>query len=232
MKCEDGSVAPVPADEHLVSMHQAILILGPTASGKTPLGDELQRTGWQGRRCVHIDFGTEMRRILELDPPPPGFAPAELKTISTVLTEGRLLTDREFPLVEKIFALVAEEVSLAPDDLVIMNGVPRHAGQVRDIVALVEVVGVVVLEAEPAVIEERIRRDTGGDRAGRIDDLPEQVRARLARYEQWTRPLIEHYRRTGIPVTQVQVGIGTTASLAAASLTSDLTALSGPTDSH
>ncbi|MDW7761659.1 MAG: hypothetical protein SCM96_13625 [Acidobacteriota bacterium] len=41
----------------------AVLILGPTGSGKTPLGRELETRGHAGRRCRHFDFGAEMRAL-------------------------------------------------------------------------------------------------------------------------------------------------------------------------
>ncbi|MCX7427258.1 MAG: hypothetical protein NTW96_16720 [Planctomycetia bacterium] len=45
--------------------NDAMLLLGPTGSGKTPLGDLLERRGLGGRRCVHFDFGAHLRRIVK-----------------------------------------------------------------------------------------------------------------------------------------------------------------------
>ena len=42
----------------------ALLLIGPTGSGKTPLGDLLDREGLWHRRCCHFDFGERMRRIV------------------------------------------------------------------------------------------------------------------------------------------------------------------------
>ncbi len=45
---------------------KAILLLGPTGSGKTPLGQALEKKGLAGRRCVHFDFGANLREIAGL----------------------------------------------------------------------------------------------------------------------------------------------------------------------
>jgi len=41
----------------------AILLVGPTGAGKTPLGEWLQLHGLWGRRCHHFDFGTNLREV-------------------------------------------------------------------------------------------------------------------------------------------------------------------------
>jgi len=38
---------------------RAILLIGPTGSGKTPLGDWLQAYGFCGHRCHRFDFGAK-----------------------------------------------------------------------------------------------------------------------------------------------------------------------------
>jgi adenylate kinase family enzyme len=43
--------------------HNAVLIVGPTGSGKTPLGEFLQQTGLWEKRCFHFDFGKALRGI-------------------------------------------------------------------------------------------------------------------------------------------------------------------------
>ena len=45
--------------------HDAILLLGPTGSGKTPLGAALEEHGVCGRQCLHFDFGENLRACAE-----------------------------------------------------------------------------------------------------------------------------------------------------------------------
>ncbi|MGB2821725.1 MAG: hypothetical protein WBF17_12140, partial [Phycisphaerae bacterium] len=69
---------------------RAILLIGPTGSGKTPLGELLERRGLWARRCRHFDFGRRMRRIAAADPPPEWLDPAEVEVLRAVLATGAL----------------------------------------------------------------------------------------------------------------------------------------------
>ncbi len=42
----------------------AILLLGPTGTGKTPLGNVLAVRGWRGLPCLHFDFGANLRELV------------------------------------------------------------------------------------------------------------------------------------------------------------------------
>jgi hypothetical protein len=42
----------------------ALLLLGPTGAGKTPLGDWLEAHGLWGRPCHHFDFGANLRAVV------------------------------------------------------------------------------------------------------------------------------------------------------------------------
>ena len=177
---------------------EALLIVGPTGVGKTPLGDLLEAEGLDGRTCVHFDFGACLRAAASGD-----------AGIASVLREGRLLTDAEWPIAERIFArFVARRVDAARP-LVVLNGLPRHLGQARDVARLVDVRTVVWLRASLEVVERRIRADAGGDRPGREDDAPEEVRIRYARFETETLPLVDNYRGAGARVVPLAVGPGT-----------------------
>ena len=57
------------------------LLVGPTGLGKTPPGDELERRGFLGRRCVHLDFGANLRRIAAAPEPEAGFTALELQSV-------------------------------------------------------------------------------------------------------------------------------------------------------
>jgi len=48
---------------------EAVLLVGPTAAGKTPLGDALQAGGLWGRACRHFDSGRGDRAERDDDDP-------------------------------------------------------------------------------------------------------------------------------------------------------------------
>jgi len=77
--------------------------------------------------------------------------------------------------------------------------------------ALVEVRMVVHLRCTPKVVRERIRLDTGGDRAERADDSLDRIAAKLRIFEERTLPLIEHYTKSGATIVEVEVAAQTTA---------------------
>jgi len=57
-------------------VYQGLVLLGPTGSGKTPLGCLMGQQGLWSRWCVHFDFGAQLRRIAvdfptEAGPPQP-----------------------------------------------------------------------------------------------------------------------------------------------------------------
>jgi len=188
---------------------KALLILGPTGSGKTPLGGHLEKAGFCGRRCVHFDFGANLREAARLQPGAGDLDECDLAVIRASLRDGTLLEDEHFPIALKILRRFAARRRIARDDLVVLNGLPRHAGQAAGLAALVAVEMVVVLEADARVIAERIRRDAGGDRAGRPDDSEEEVRRKLEIFRTRTWPLVDIYRNAGVPVVRVPVAVAT-----------------------
>ena len=184
-----------------VLKEKAILLVGPTGIGKTPLGDLMEKKGLRGCRCFHFDFGANLRVLaavllgthtlgtctsgthtlgthpfpekkndvspITVSPILDFFSPQERAVILDSLAGGALLENENFPIAEKILNRFVAEKGVGLDDLLIMNGLPRHAGQARDLERSVEVRAVVCLAGTAAVIKERIRLDAGGDRAGR-----------------------------------------------------------------
>ena len=192
----------------------AILLLGPTGSGKTPLGEELERRGLGGRACLHFDFGANLRRLAAGSDQSGLLKAADLARIRASLATGALFEDRDMPMIVGIFHSFIEARQLRPGTLLVLNGLPRHVGQARGLAGTVSVVRIVLLEAEAPVILERIRIDPGGDRSGRADDSLETVGKRLADYGERTRPLLDFYGALGVPVSK----IGVTAAMAAAEM--------------
>lgn len=182
---------------------EALLLLGPTGSGKTPLGDAMERTGFRGRRCVHFDFGRELRRTADSTAPP--LSEAEAETVRVALRTNALLENGQFAIASKILTAFIAERKVGPGDLVVLNGLPRHASQARDLGALVEVDEVIYLSCTADTALARIRSDIAGDRAGRTDDGPGSVVRKCAMFETRTRPLIEHYRSRGAIVRTIDV---------------------------
>jgi len=192
----------------------SLLLLGPTGSGKTPLGEEMERRGLEGRPCLHFDFGANLRR-LAAGPDQIGLLKAaDLARIRFSLATGALFGDRDMPMIVGIFRSFAEARGLRPGTLLVLNGLPRHVGQAQGLAGTVSVERIVLLEAEAPVILERIRIDPGGDRSGRPDDSLDAVRKRLADYRERTRPLLDFYGAQGVPVLK----IGVTAAMAASEM--------------
>jgi len=189
----------------------SLLLIGPTGSGKTPLGAEIERRGLAGRPCVHFDFGAELRSIAA-DPRPFGrLTAAEVEAVRVSLATGALFEDSERPMIVKIFEGFAGRRGLGPDTLVVLNGLPRHVGQAEGLAAILDVRAVVSLEAAAAVVRERLRLDPGGDRAMRPDDGLEAVERRLADFRERTTPLVGFYRSRGVPVQVIPVTASMTA---------------------
>jgi adenylate kinase family enzyme len=192
----------------------SVLLVGPTGSGKTPLGRELERRGWRGRPCAHFDFGANLRAVASAPAASPlGLTGDERAAVRRSLATGALFEDRDMPLVLKVLAGFAAARDVGRTGaLLVLNGLPRHAGQATALEGLVRVGLVIALEASAEVVRERLRLDPGGDRGGRVDDAPGAVERRLADYRARTAPLVEHYGSRGARVVTVEVTAAMTAA--------------------
>ncbi len=199
-------------------MHRpdAILLVGPTGAGKTPLGDALARDGLAGRTCRHFDFGAQLRAAVAGDGAAAGLDAGEIAFLRDVLQRGALLEDEQFPLAAKLLGRFLADAD--DGDLVVLNGLPRHVGQARAIEPILSVRAVVELACEAETVAARIARNSGGDRAGRTDDTPAEVAGKLAIYRDRTASLLEHYRVGGAESVTVHVGVDTTGEDARAAL--------------
>lgn len=199
----------------------SILIVGPTGSGKTPLGDEIEKRGLGGRRCVHFDFGENLRLIAACPRAPEGLTAGDLEAIRGSLATGALFEDKDMPMIVRVLERFAAGRGDRPGSLLVLNGLPRHRRQAESLAGVAAVERVVHLEAGAAVIRERMRLDPGGDRAGRADGSEEAVERRLAGYRERTVPLVEHFRGLGVPVHVIPV----TAAMSAGEMYRDLARL-------
>ena len=191
------------------TLREAIVLLGPTGAGKTPLGDCLEHHGWNKQRCRHFDFGEHLRlidggrlHVCEL-------TSADRATIRRLLRDGVLLEDRQFHIAAAILRDFIRR-RVRPGTLVILNGLPRHIGQARKISRLLRITQIIALTCTPAVTATRIRANSGGDRAGRSDDSCAAIARKLQWYRRRTKPLLDYYRTLGIPIRTIRITAATT----------------------
>ena len=190
---------------------KAMLLIGPTGAGKTPLGDHIEINGFKGERCFHFDFGDQLRRLADRASPPEGVEADEHTFIRDVLEKGQLLENEHFIIAEKIIGLFLEQKGFAENDILVLNGLPRHIGQAEDIGQRVKVLSLLVLECSAEDVLSRIRQNTGSDRTGRSDDGIEMVQKKIEIFKDRTSRLIAHYSNTGSTVLKIKVGPSSTA---------------------
>jgi len=188
---------------------QAILLVGPSGSGKTPLGQFIETYGLWGRRCLHFDFGSELRASVNEHASP--LTGSEKSLVDKMLKASALLEDEHFPIAEKLLLNFLSKRKARENTLVVLNGIPRHVGQARAMEEWIEMQAIVSLECHPEITWERIRTNFAGDRNGRADNTLEKVRRRLKIFRQRTAPLLEYYHARGVRVLYVNVGANTTA---------------------
>ncbi len=185
---------------------KALHLIGPTGSGKTPLGETLKSCGLYGVRVHHFDFGAELRRIARGEAPPE-ITPEEVEFVRRVLAEGLLLEDEHFYLAEKILRSFLEREGAREEDLLLLNGLPRHEGQARDLLPLVDLRLALELSLDEKNLRERLSRDPAGDRRHRQDDTETLVARKLRWYRERTLPLKDFYRARGIPILTLRVNV-------------------------
>jgi adenylate kinase len=190
--------------------YSAVLLLGPTGSGKTPLGQLVERRGLWGLRCLHFDFGHELRQSvcegchILTDP--------ERELVNLMLGTGALLEDEHFSIAIKLLEDFMLRNHAELRTLIILNGLPRHTGQAERMQEIVRMQAVISLECTPETAMQRIRTDAGGDRAGRIDDSLAEVKRKLDLFKQRTAPLVDYYQVRHFGIISVEVIPSSTAA--------------------
>ena len=182
---------------------KAILLIGPTGSGKTPAGEFLENAGLDGCVCHHFDFGEHLR--LAVAEGHPDISYADRKFLETVLRGGVLLENNRFYLAETILRVYIRDRGLGETDVLILNGLPRHADQADDVCTLVDIVRVICFDCLPDVICDRIAENSGGDRTGRTDDDHAAIAAKLTIFRERTLPLLDYFKKKGVPLRTVSI---------------------------
>lgn len=172
-------------------MIRAVLLMGPTGSGKTPQGMLLERAG--GFR--HFDFGAELRAAADDER---ALADDDVAFVRHMLDTHALLPDKRFDLAAGLLHGFLERTGFDPvRERLVLNGLPRHAGQAGAVAEMgVRVERVVVFECDAEGVRARVarrRRGEGLDPPGRADDSDEAIGRKLAIFAQQTAPLIAHY---------------------------------------
>ncbi len=185
------------------------------------MGDLLEEVGLYGKKFLHFDFGRELRAVARGEIRD-GFLPSERIFIQKVLSEGLLLENEHLYLALKILKGFLHARGASGDEILIMNGLPRHEGQARYLAKDLHIPLVVVLEASFEEILERIRRNVGGDRTGRDDDYIELIYKKWLTYKERTRPLRDYYQNRGAKILKILVGRNTKPSETLALLREEL----------
>ena len=190
---------------------EAILLLGPTSSGKTPLGQMFEARGAAGRTCAHFDFCENLPHNVARHQPDEIVTRDDIEFLRNVLHTGALLEDKDFFIAERILRRFLSRTGTTADTLVVLNGLPRHVGQAQSMARILNVRTVVHLECSAETVMERVAANTGGDRTGRTDDDVAAIRRKLAIFAERTEPLLEFFRTDGARVVQRVVTAGMTA---------------------
>ena len=195
----------------------AVLLVGPTGAGKTPYGKHVERHGWtaggtRGRQpAVHFDFGEQLREAVASGTADRAGAlsAAQIGRVRRVLEEGSLLEDGDVDIVRGILQKFTQKHGLQAggDTVLLLNGMPRHSNQAKQIADLVSVDAVVSLDCSDATARARIVSNSGGDRAERVDDDAALVSKKLETFRRRTRPLLEYYAAHGARVAEVVVEV-------------------------
>jgi len=195
---------------------KSLLLLGPPGAGKSPLSQYLGRQLLSGRRFLSFDFGQELRHILETwseQTVPTGrlnglqisYDSQEIERICQTVEKGILFEESDRELTRKILTNFLNKNSPSATDILVLNGLPRHEGQVAWLEGLTRIVLAVNLDCPEEISIRRILANLDGDRTSRADDRPEMISHRYHLYEERTKPLLSFLTKQGIPVIALTV---------------------------
>jgi len=183
----------------------AILLVGPTGSGKTPLGSFCEKNGLMKTNVFHFDFGAILRKIAATGIGSLHLLDQDIETVRRSLQTGALLENKDFHIAKNILIAFVEERQIKEKDLLMLNGLPRHVDQAEDIDPLVDVKIVLSLDCDSEIVRKRIQLNSGGDRTERIDDSFRAVEKKLKLFRDRTILLLNHYQQKGISIETFHV---------------------------
>ena len=113
------------------------------------------------------------------------------------MVAGKLLDDQQIiALVQKIFHLIHSNEEF------VLDGFPRSAAQADWLLAQVKhgqlkITAVIHLQASAEVVQKRLLS------RGRPDDTKQAINERFEEYEEAIKPILDHFRKAGIPVCEI-----------------------------
>ncbi len=133
------------------------------------------------------------------------FGAEDISFIRDVLDKGLLLENEHFHIAEKIVHYFLRRNDVREEDVLVLNGLPRHTDQAKDMSGIVDVKSLVILTCEPEEVYKRIELNSGSDRTGRRDDSLGMIGKKLKIFKARTAPLIEYYSKMGCEILKVRV---------------------------
>jgi adenylate kinase family enzyme len=203
--------------------NNAILLVGPTGSGKTPLGDYLTEKNLNNIKFAHFDFGEHLRNAA-LKTEINGLTSKDIEYIKKVLSSGALLENENFYIAGTLLDNFIEK-NARSGEVIILNGLPRHTGQAENILKKVNIKAVISLECTPQTVLERIGKNSGGDRTSRVDDELSLVKKKLETFSKRTAPLIEFFSSKSAQILKLNVETSTQPDTLAKIIAKELTKL-------
>lgn len=186
-----------------------MLLLGPTGSGKTPIGNMLADQSRKKPRCHHFDFGHHLRLSASSESGHGPLTSIERGIVRRVLADGSLLEDGQFGIAMKILNGFLANSGFQRNDVLVLNGLPRHIGQAGMLANIVNIRLVIALESDDLSTYARVAGNSWGDRAGRTDDSREEIARKLAVFARKTKPLVEFYGQRGVRIETIEVNTKT-----------------------